>query len=348
MPPKPWTEHPAIQRLAGPIRTRLGVSPHHSSVQVGALRTHLLTAVLAHAAAHARGTRAEILLRWDDTDRTRASRDHELALIHELTDAADIPLHVSGGTAAQLRQSERQPVYQRALEHLNQLGLTRAAREGGTVLDLGAIDELLAGRGIDPDDRARRSLVNIRRAPAPQHSTLRLTRSDGTALWHLATVVDDIDTNINLIVRGTDKIDATSIQERLRAVLTPHHQVAYLFLPRLITAPGSPKIRVRDTLANSVSPEALRWFLTENYLVSEEPATTFDQIVERLRPVLPRPRDGRIDVQRLAAHGRKVSASHRRTDAPLGPADAGQKSSSRIPTSARTLAASDAGTHSTS
>jgi glutamyl/glutaminyl-tRNA synthetase len=38
--------------------------------------------------------------------------------------------------------------------------------------------------------------------PAP---LVPLTRADGSALWHLATVIDDMDLDINLIVRGTDK-----------------------------------------------------------------------------------------------------------------------------------------------
>ncbi|GAA1858957.1 hypothetical protein [Myceligenerans crystallogenes] len=318
MRPDPWTEHPTIQRLTGPIRTRLGISPHHASLQVGALRTHLLTAALAHAAAIARNTRAEVLLRWDDTDPARAKPDNELSLVHELTDVAGIPLHAGGHPAALLRQSGRQPAYDRALAHLSRLHLTRTAREGGTVLDLEAVDDLLAGHGIDPVEKAHQSVVNIRRVPAPQHSTLRLTRSDGTPLWHLATVVDDIDAGINLIVRGTDKIDATSIQERLRAVLAAHHQVAYLFLPRLTGAPGTPKLRVRDALANGIRPEALRWYLAETYLRNDEPATTFDHILERLRPVLPRARDSRIDVHRLEALSHKVE-SRRRAAARRGP-----------------------------
>lgn len=307
MRPEPWTEHPAIQLLTGPVRTRLGVTPHHASLQAGALRTHLLAAALAHAAAVVRNTNAEILLRWDDTDPARARRDNELSLAHELTVVAGIPLHTGAHPAAQLRQSGRQPAYDRALAHLSRVGITRTAHEGGTILDLGPLDELLADHGIDPAEQLQRSVVNLRRAPAPQHSTLRLTRSDGTPLWHLATVVDDIDAGINIIVRGTDKIDATSIQERLRAVLAPHHRVAYLFLPRLITEPGTPKLRVRDVLGHGVSPEALRWFLAETYLVGEQPATTFDEIVARLRTVLPRARDSRIDLQRLEALNRKVA-----------------------------------------
>jgi glutamyl/glutaminyl-tRNA synthetase len=256
MRPEPWTEHPAIRSLDGPVRTRLGVSPHHSSFQVGALRTHLLTAAFAHAAAQALSTAVRVMLRWDDTDHARASGENEAALLRELTEIADIPLASEATELSPTRQSDRHHAYQQGLDRLNDLGLTRPAPEGGIALDLRELEAFLTASRIDTAARTGARLVNVRRAPEPQHATLRLTRSDGTMLWHLATVIDDIDFGVNLIVRGTDKIDATGIQERLRAVLAPDHQAAYLFLPRLSTAAGTPTCRVRDVLSDGISIEA--------------------------------------------------------------------------------------------
>lgn len=53
-----WLHHPTVTDLAGGIRTRPGVWPNHQSMRIGVLRTHLLTAVLAHAAARYLGTTA--------------------------------------------------------------------------------------------------------------------------------------------------------------------------------------------------------------------------------------------------------------------------------------------------
>lgn len=318
MPPEPWTEHVAIRHLRGPIRTRLGVSPHHPSFQVGALRTHLLTAALTHAAARSIGTVAEILLRWDDTDAARASSENEHRLRTELADVAGIPLSTNGNQSGELHQSERQTPYREALDRLAGLGLTQA-QDGCPVLNLPAIDAHLAAKGVDPDGLARGQIVNSRGAPQPQHGTVRLTRSDGTALWHLATVVDDAEAGVNFVVRGIDKIDATSIQERLRAVLAPKRQVAYLFLPRLRPAAGTAKTRVLDARATGISAATLRWFLAETYVIGEEPATTFDEIVGRIRPVLPKPRDSWLDLQRLASMERQLARADRRTEASLPP-----------------------------
>lgn len=312
MPPEPWTEHVAIRRLRGPIQTRLGVSPHHPSFQVGALRTHLLTAALAHAAARSRGTTARVLLRWDDTDAARASSENEHLLRAELADVAEITLRTNDNQPKELHQSERRRPYREALDRLAGLGLTQT-QDGCTILDLLAIDAHLAATGVDPDGLARERIVNGRTAPRPQHGTVRLARSDGTALWHLATVVDDTEAGVNFVVRGIDKIDATSIQERLRAVLAPKEQVAYLFLPRLRPAPGAAKTRVADVRATGISTAALLWFLVETYVIGEEPATTFDEVVERLRPVLPKPRDSQLDLQRLAAMERQLARADRRT-----------------------------------
>jgi glutamyl/glutaminyl-tRNA synthetase len=251
------------------------------------------------------------LLRWDDTDAARASSENEHLLRAELADVAGITLHTNDNEPEDLHQSERRRPYREALDRLADLGLTRQ-QDGCAVLDLPAIDARLSATGVDPDVLGRERIVNSRSAPRPQHGTVRLTRSDGTALWHLATVVDDTEAGVNFVVRGIDKIDATSIQERLRAVLAPKRQVAYLFLPRLRPAPGAAKTRVADVQATGISAATLRWFLAQTYVIGEEPATTFDEIVERLRPVLPRSRDSQLDLQRLAAMERQLMAAHRR------------------------------------
>lgn len=312
MPLEPWAEHMAIRRLKGPIRTRLGVSPHHPSFQIGALRTHLLTAALAHATARSRRTTAQVLLRWDDTDTARASVENEHRLRSELGEVAGIPLGSDGDQLKDLHQSDRHTPYQAAIDRLTGLGLTRT-QDGCPVLDLPAIDACLAATGVDPDELALSRIVNRRTAPQPQCRTIRLARSDGSALWHLATVVDDIQAGVNFVVRGIDKIDATSIQERLRAVLAPQQQIAYLFLPRLCSPHGSPKSRVADVRAAGISTAALRWFLAETYVIGEEPTTTFRELVERLRPVLPKPHDSRLDIRRLTSMERKLASTNYQT-----------------------------------
>lgn len=306
MPAEPWTQSRAIAGIQEPVVTRIGASPHHESFQLGALRTHLLTAAIAHAAACDSETAAHVRLRWDDTDTARATASHEIRLKAELTGVAGIPL------ASTDHQSGHQTSYRAATEALAALGLIRTENEC-SLLDITAVDSYLTAAGIDIRATIRSRLVNVDDVPVPQHQTVRLTRSSGTALWHLATVVDDIESGVNLVVRGTDKIDATAIQERIRAVLAPTRHVAYVFLPRVRPPAGAIKTRVAELLAAGIAPATLRWFLAENYIVGEQPVTTFDEVVDRMRPILPRSRDSTLDLHRLRAMDRWLTRSERRT-----------------------------------
>jgi Glutamyl- and glutaminyl-tRNA synthetases len=301
-----WPDHPAIGELADGVRTRLGVSPNHASFRVGALRTHLLTAVFAHAVAARLNTTAHVLLRCDDTDARRTDPAHLPRLIDELTTVAAIPL-VTNDAHAVPRQRRRQSRYRAALAALRELGVTKSL--GDVIhLDVAAADAVLRSRSDEQIATMRARVIN---GPGGQRShpsaLVPLTRADGSALWHLATVVDDLEFGINLVVRGTDKINALQIQERLRALLAPGRTVVYLFLPRLVEEEGRP-IRVAHLIETGVEPAALRWYLAEHYLAAGPPPRTFEALVSRLRPVLPRPRDSRLDLRRLAALHRKMTA----------------------------------------
>lgn len=303
-----WLEHPAITALhTHGIRTRLGISPNYSSFRVGVLRTHLLTALLAHAAAHHLDTDVRIHVRWDDTDPCRSRGHHRAALLREIRTVAQIPLPADD---PEPRQSQRGPRYQQALRHLLEEGVVVFYREV-PCLDVAAVDRLLNSQGHAPERLTRSAAVNARVAPAPSQGFVPLTRGDGSALWHLATVVDDIDQRTTLVVRGTDKANATAVQVRLHRVLAPHHPVpAHVFVPRLLDQ-NSGGIRVNALLDEGIRPSALRWFLTEPYLTARgsEVVETFTDLVHRIRPILPSNADSRFDRQRLRALDRKASTA---------------------------------------
>ncbi|MBQ0892777.1 hypothetical protein KBX37_06620 [Micromonospora sp. U56] len=120
-------------------------------------------------------------------------------------------------------------------------------------------------------------------------------------------MVDDLDLGINVIVRGTDKIDAVGIQHRLRLLLGGQAPVCYLFLPKLREPMGSP-VRIADLTSTCIRPSSIRWYVAEPYLIEGRPPHTFWHVLDRLRPVLPAPRDSYFDPARLAALDRKMSA----------------------------------------
>jgi len=179
-----WPDHPAIGELADGVRTRLGVSPNHASFRVGALRTHLLTAVFAHAVAARLNTTAHVLLRCDDTDARRTDPAHLPRLIDELTTVAAIPL-VPNDAHAVPRQRRRQSRYRAALAALRELGVTKSL--GDVIhLDVAAADAVLRSRSDEQIATMRARVIN---GPGGQRShpsaLVPLTRADAPALWRL-------------------------------------------------------------------------------------------------------------------------------------------------------------------
>ncbi|MUL43656.1 hypothetical protein FZ103_21235 [Streptomonospora sp. PA3] len=286
------------------MRTRLGVSPNHSSFRVGVLRTHLLTALFAHAFAEHTGATAQVRVRWDDTDAARTGRKHESPLLDELRHVAQIPI-----TGAGSRQSEGTPRYRRALARLQESGVVRG--EGGAVtLDVAATDRVLRSRGQDPQTATAQAALNTRVGLAPAEAQVRLVRSDGRALWHLASVVDDLHQRTTLIVRGSDKINATAIQVRLFQLLGADVPPAFLFVPRL-EENDRRRSRIAALLEAGIRPAALRWYLVEPFLApARGPGPhSFADLLARLRHRVPLRPDARFDLPRLAAMDRKLSAA---------------------------------------
>ena len=60
------------------------------------------------------------------------------------------------------------------------------------------------GRGTGPPERSSRALQRGRGGPARAFEGVTLLREDGTATYHLASVVDDIDFGITHVIRGND------------------------------------------------------------------------------------------------------------------------------------------------
>lgn len=306
---QPWFTHPAITAAASKgVRTRLGISPNHASFRAGVLRTHLLTALLAHSVAQRLGVSAHVSVRWDDSDSLRSRDEHRSRLLRELTQVAQIPVEDEQHV---FRQSQRGDRYQQALRRLDIQGLL-VTRRGLPCLDVAAVDRLMTEQGICPKALTTSVAVNTTTALCPAQETVPLMRGDGRALWHLATVVDDIEQRTTLIVRGTDKRDATPVQVRLCWALNEGRRPpAHLFLPKLLE-PGSVVPRISDLLEQGVRPSTLRYFFAEPYFDQSRPTArpvSFSELVDQIRTVLPHHGDGLLDELRLRSLDRKVSVT---------------------------------------
>ena len=122
--------------------------------------------------------------------------------------------------------------------------------------------------------------------------------------------MDDIEQRTTLIVRGTDKRDATPVQVRMYWALNEGKRPpAHLFLPKLLES-GSVVPRIADLLGQGVRPSTLRYFLAEPYLdraQSSARPSSFPALVDQVRTILPQHGNALLDERRLRSLDRKIS-----------------------------------------
>lgn len=200
---------------------------------------HAYSAVLGWSAAE------RWLLRIEDLDPGRARAEFVDGILEDL---AWLGLEPDGDL---LVQSERTALYAQALEELKAAGLiypcfcTRADIAASMTAPHGDAGSAYPGtcRG-KPDDPARRaatphswrldSVAAIARAGLPgwreadgaafasdpaQIGDAVLARKDAPSSYHLACVVDDAATGVDLVVRGADLRPSTPVQRLLQALL---------------------------------------------------------------------------------------------------------------------------------
>jgi glutamyl-tRNA synthetase len=212
------------------VVTRFAPSPT-GRLHVGNIRAAL------HNWLWARKNRGRFILRLDDTDRERSSEEHAEAI---RADLAWLGLEPD----AVYRQSDRFGRYEAALARLAAAGRAYPAYETAQELDLKRKIQL--GRGKPPVyDRAALALTEADRARleaegrrphwrfkldhdapiiwddlvrGPQHldpallSDPVVRREDGSWLYMLPSVVDDVEMGVTHVVRGEDHVTNTGLQ----------------------------------------------------------------------------------------------------------------------------------------
>jgi len=203
--------------------TRFAPSPT-GRLHVGNIRTAL------HNFLFAQRHGGRFLLRIDDTDLERSSAEHEQAIRDDL---AWLGLGYDDG----VRQSDRFALYEREFERLRAVGRVYACFETPEELDLRR--KILLGRGLPPVYE-RPEGENAPVAGRTPHWRFRLDhdrpiawtdlirgeqrfdpkllsdpvirRADGSWLYLLPSVIDDIDLAITHIVRGEDHVSNSAVQ----------------------------------------------------------------------------------------------------------------------------------------
>ena len=208
------------------VVTRFAPSPT-GRLHVGNIRTALHNYLLSAKAG------GRFLLRIDDTDVERSREEHVASIVGDLDWLGLIPDSV-------FRQSERFALYEQEFEKLKAAGRVFACYETPEELELRR--KVLLGRGLPPvyerkaeghsapegvaphwrfklDHGAAIEWTDLVRGP--QHFDPKLIsdpvirRADGSWLYLLPSVIDDIDLKITHVLRGEDHVTNSAVQVQM-------------------------------------------------------------------------------------------------------------------------------------
>jgi len=239
------------------VVTRFAPSPT-GRLHVGNIRTAL------HNALFALKNGGRFLLRIDDTDLERSREEY--------VEAIDADLDWLGlKPDAMVRQSERFALYEREFERLREAGRVYACYETPEELDLRR--KVLLGRGLPPVYERKPDGAAVPKDVAPHwrfkldhEATIEwddlvrghqkfdpglisdpvIRRADGSWLYLLPSVIDDIDLGITHIVRGEDHVSNSAVQlQMFDALGAAHPHFAHEAL--LVAAEGKLSKRLGST-----------------------------------------------------------------------------------------------------
>ena len=203
------------------VRTRFAPSPT-GNVHIGNMRAAIYNWLFAR---HHDG---DFLLRVEDTDRERSTPE----AIQTLLDAMDwLKLDVDGEP---LYQSTRMEAHLEVAEILLSKGLAYKEDKGGLGQGECVIFKM-PGNDTSFDDGIKGTLSKA----AENMQDFVIVRSNGTPVFHLANVLDDIEQGITHVIRGDDHIENTYRHIALYQALgaeVPN----FAHLPMIVNAQGKP------------------------------------------------------------------------------------------------------------
>ncbi len=254
------------------VVTRFAPSPT-GRLHVGNIRTAL------HNALFALKQGGRFLLRIDDTDLERSREEYVAAIDADLDWLGLRP-------DAVVRQSERFALYSQEFERLRETGRVYACYE--TPEELEVRRKVLLGRGLPPVYERKPDGAVVSKdvephwrfkldhgAPIEWDDLVRghqkfdptlisdpvIRRADGSWLYLLPSVIDDIDLGVTHIVRGEDHVSNSAVQLQMFDSLgAPHPHFAHEAL--LVAAEGKLSKRLGSTGVDAlreagIEPQAL-------------------------------------------------------------------------------------------
>jgi glutamyl-tRNA synthetase/glutamyl-Q tRNA(Asp) synthetase len=237
-------------RLPARPRTRFAPSPT-GYLHLG----HVVNAIYTWGLARALG--GEVLLRIEDHDRERSRPEYVRAILDDLVWLGLEPNAAANGP---MLQSGRESLYERALASLDAQGLVYACacsrkqiehasgatgeevRYGGTCRALALPRDRGLGLRVRIDAGAELfdDALMGRQEQHPIDQTGDLLIRDRLAQWtyQFAVTVDDMEQQVDLVIRGVDLLASTGRQTRLARLLGRPASPVFLHHPLLFSRPG--------------------------------------------------------------------------------------------------------------
>ena len=254
------------------IITRFAPSPT-GTLHIGGVRTALFNYV------YAKQNDGLFLVRIEDTDRERSSKEYEKNILDNLTAIGLIP------DDKPINQSERNDIYLAAAEKILESGNAYWCDCSKDTLDQMRKEQEAAGKKPMYDGRSRnlglkKSDKTVLRLATPENGEtivndhirgkvifqneelddLILLRSDGTPTYHLCNVVDDYEQGVTTVIRGEDHISNTPRQIHIQNALG-YPSLEYAHLP-LVLGPDKKRLSKRHAATS------LEEYKSEGYLNS--------------------------------------------------------------------------------
>ena len=281
-------EHPQTPNDEQKKVFRVGVSPSESNMKIGQARSHLYTYAFARSESE-KGHDSTVIFRMDNSNRERHTRERAEAIYRFFSETLGLHFDVTPENAQEtlgqsVYQSERQDIYQERLKELFDKKVAFVDPESGLALfdieafinqyaDVLEIDDLLRGR-------IKLQLENLLQRG---QKYFPLMRSDQSALYHLASVVDDGSFGVTHVVRGENKLSIAEYQEMVRTSLGLQ-PVKYLHTPMLLDTDGSVlkkgEVKFDDFIKRGVMPHTLiSYMISSGYGKPDEIYASVDQFV---------------------------------------------------------------------
>ena len=237
------------------VITRFAPSPT-GALHIGGLRTALFNYV------YSKQNNGLFLVRIEDTDRERSTKEYEKNILDTLTSIGLAP------DEKPINQSERNDIYIKAAEKIIESGNAYWCDCSPEALDEMRKEQTASGKKPMYDGRSRdlglkRSENTVLRLATPQDGEiivndiirgeikfqnselddLILLRSDGSPTYHLCNVVDDFEQNVTTVIRGEDHISNTPRQIHIQTALG-YPELEYAHLP-LVLGPDKKRLSKR-------------------------------------------------------------------------------------------------------